>query len=545
MKHLFWIFLLILSYFIVETLRPVLIPPNLSLFKIPLINVIWAALGLLALIGYILVFIMRRKEIRDARLILKTGTNHQEKLTNYFNAISKQRDIWKKRASYYYEQLLSILKFLIPRDARLIEIGCGTGDLLKAIPSKHCVGVDMSTGMLDKAREKYPDIPFEEMKAEELDSQKLGSDFDYVLMSDIVGHLSDVQGAFEESKKLMHENSRLIVTYFNYLWEPILRLMEKLYLKMPQARQNWLSGSDIKNLIELSDMEIVKKSTAFMMPFYIPVISAFFNKVLVRLPLFRHLGIIQYYVVRRKVLKPVDYSISIVVPARNEAGNIEDAVLRTPDMGKYTELIFVEGNSTDDTWDEIQRVYEKYKNTRRIKIMRQPGKGKGDAVRKGFQEASGDIVTILDADLTMPPEELPKFFNVLARGQADFANGCRLVYPMEDQAMRFFNVLGNKFFSMAFTWLLDQPIKDTLCGTKLLLKKDYEHIVANRSYFGDFDPFGDFDLIFGASKLNMKIVDVPITYKARTYGSTNINRWSHGWLLLKMVLFALRKIKFI
>lgn len=215
-------------------------------------------------------------------------------------------------------------------------------------------------------------------------------------------------------------------------------------------------------------------------------------------------------------------------------------------MGKWDELIFVEGNSSDDTKKEIKRVIQKYQKERNLVLIDQGrGRGKGDAVRKGFAKARGDILMILDADLTMPPEELTKYYKIISSGIGEFVMGSRLVYPMENQAMRFLNIIGNKFFSLVFSFLLDQKIKDTLCGTKVLFKKHYEQIVKNRSYFGDFDPFGDFDLIFGAAKLNLKIVEVPIRYKARTYGETNISRFKHGFLLLKMVIFASRKIKFV
>jgi glycosyltransferase involved in cell wall biosynthesis len=232
----------------------------------------------------------------------------------------------------------------------------------------------------------------------------------------------------------------------------------------------------------------------------------------------------------------------VIVPARNEAGNIEAAVTRTPEMGAGTELIFVEGNSTDDTWEKIQELPAKFPD-RNIKILKQSGKGKGNAVREGFAVASGDILMILDADLTMPPEELPKFYEVLASGKADFANGVRLIYPMESEAMRFLNLCANKFFSFLFSWLLGQRVKDTLCGTKVLCRKEYDRIAANRAYFGDFDPFGDFDLLFGADKLNLRIMDVPIRYRDRTYGQTNIDRWRHGLLLFRMSWFCAKKIK--
>jgi SAM-dependent methyltransferase len=490
-------------------------------------------------------YFKRRHELKDTKNAFKNlRPNESEKLIEYLDIISEHRDNWAKRSKYYHDEILKILQFLIPSRASILEIGCGTGDLLYGLSRNKVKGIDISPGMIKKATQKYPQIPFEVMDAETLDPTRIDDRFDYIIMSDLIGYLTDVQKAFEECNKIMHDDSRIVINSYNYLWEPLLRWLEQLHLKMPQYRQNWLSMYDISNLAELSNMEVVKKGTAFLCPLKIPLFSWIFNKYLVRLPLIRHFGLIQYFVLKQMDLEPHEYSVSVVIPARNESGNIEQAILRTPEIGKYMEFVFVEGHSTDDTWQEINRVYEKYKETHRIKIMQQQGVGKGDAVRKGFQEASGEIVTILDADLTVSPEELPKFYNVISRRQADFANGCRLVYPIEKKAMRFLNVRGNKIFSILFTWLLDQPIKDTLCGTKMLLKSHYEKIAENRNYFGDFDPFGDYDLLFGASKLNLKIIEVPIRYKARTYGTTNIQRWSHGLLLVRMVFFALRKIKF-
>jgi glycosyltransferase involved in cell wall biosynthesis len=236
-------------------------------------------------------------------------------------------------------------------------------------------------------------------------------------------------------------------------------------------------------------------------------------------------------------------SVTIVVPARNERGNIENAIKRTPAFGTHQEFIFIEGNSSDNTYEEILRVQAAYPD-KDIKAMRQTGKGKGNAVREAFDAATGDILMILDADLTVPPEELPKFYDALRYNKGEFINGCRLVYPMEKNAMRFLNLLGNKFFGWFFSYLLGQRLKDTLCGTKVLYKKDYQTIVDNRSYFGNFDPFGDFDLLFGAAKQNLKITEVIIRYKDREYGSTQISRFRHGVLLFEMSFFAARKIKF-
>ena len=242
------------------------------------------------------------------------------------------------------------------------------------------------------------------------------------------------------------------------------------------------------------------------------------------------------------VREKTECSATILIPCKNEKGNIEAAIKRIPEFGKHQEVIFVEGHSTDGTQDEIKNVIKKYPE-KDIRLMIQDGQGKGDAVRKGFSAAKGDIFMILDADLTVPLEDLPKFYRAITEDQGEFINGCRLIYPMERQAMRFLNFLGNKFFSMMFTWILNQRFKDTLCGTKALSRTAYEKIQANRSYFGDFDPFGDYDLIFGAVKQNLKVVEVPIRYRERIYGTTNISRFRHGWLLLKMTLFSYKKFK--
>ena len=216
---------------------------------------------------------------------------------------------------------------------------------------------------------------------------------------------------------------------------------------------------------------------------------------------------------------------------------------RTPIFGSRQEFIFVEGGSRDGTYEEVERVMKKYPG-KDIKLFKQEGKGKGDAVRLGFGKASGDILMILDADLTVAPEELSKFYEAMRQNRAEFINGSRLVYPMEKVAMRFLNLVANKLFGVFFSWLLGQRFKDTLCGTKVIFKHDYEELAANRSYFGDFDPFGDFDLIFGATKLNLKIIELPIRYKERQYGTTQIQRFRHGLLLFRMCFFAMKKIKF-
>jgi SAM-dependent methyltransferase len=461
----------------------------------------------------------------------------------YFDSVAQEREKWRKRGAYYHEELEKYLRFIIPSNSSILEIGCGTGELLAALNPGRGLGIDISPRMVEVAGEKFPHLKFETGDLEDLHVEEK---FDYVVIVETIGHVDDIQSAFSELHKVSRPDTRIIIVYYNYLWEPVLKLAEAAGLRMKHLLQHWLPLDSLENLLYLNDFEVVKKGYRFLLPVYIPLVSPFFNKVLANIPFFWKLSLNEVIVARpiAKRKPSEEVSCSVIIPCRNERGNIEHAVKRTPDMGKHTELIFVEGHSHDGTLEECERVKAQYP-LKDIKVLVQDGKGKGDAVRTGFSHAKNDVLMILDADLTVPPEDLPKFFDAISRGKGEFINGSRLVYQMEKEAMRFLNLLGNKIFSRAFTYLLEQRIRDTLCGTKVMWREDYDKILACRGYFGDFDPFGDFDLLFGAAKLNLKFVEVPIRYRERTYGSPQISRFRHGVLLLKMTFFALKKIKFI
>jgi ubiquinone/menaquinone biosynthesis C-methylase UbiE len=467
-----------------------------------------------------------------------------EAIARYFDRQAPERDRWKRENRFYHEYIENLCRFHIHPGSTVLEIGSGTGDLLNALVPSRGVGIDISPRMVAIASRKYPHLTFQVGNAEDL---PLTEKFDYVVLSDVIGYFPDVQKAFTELRKVTHPRTRVIITYYNYFWEPILRWGEQFGKKMPQPEQNWLSQPDIENLLALADYECIRREYKLLLPKRIPLLSTLCNKVLANLPVFWKMSLVQLLIAREiGVPRPEEeFSCTVVVPCRNERENIEDAVRRIPRLGRHTEIIFVEGNSSDGTEAEIRRVIAAYPEKDIRLVPQGAGSGKGDAVRKGFAEATGDVLVILDADLTVPPEDLPKFFQAIASGKGEFINGSRLVYPMEKQAMRFLNALGNKFFSLAFTYLLEQRFKDTLCGTKALFRKDYERIAVGRNYFGEFDPFGDFDLIFGAAKLDLKIVEIPIRYRPRTYGTTQISRFRHGWLLFKMCAFAARKIKFV
>jgi 2-polyprenyl-3-methyl-5-hydroxy-6-metoxy-1,4-benzoquinol methylase len=464
----------------------------------------------------------------------------QQTILNYFENNANKRDKWKRRNQFYQKTIERQFAFIIPEGATVLELGCSTGDLLNAVKPGKGIGVDFSPTAIEIAKEKYPHLEFHLADAVDFAPE---IDIDYVIISDLLTSLWDLQAFFRKVRTYVKSRTKIIMSSYNYIWEPILNLGETLGLKAKQPLQNWLSIKDIENLLQLENFEIIKVERKLLLPKYIPVLNLIFNKFLANLPGLNSLDLIQFISVRPIDSDPKDFSVTVVVPARNEMGNMENVIRRTPQFGSHQEFIFIEGHSSDGTYEEILRVQKAYPEVD-IKVMIQTGKGKGNAVREAFNAATSDILMILDADLTTPPEDMPKFYEALRNNKGEFINGCRLVYPMEKEAMRFLNYLANKFFGWFFSYLLGQRLKDTLCGTKVLFKTDYQKIIANRSYFGDFDPFGDFDLLFGAAKLNLKITEVIVHYRDREYGSTQISRFSHGWLLIKMSIFAARKMKF-
>jgi len=460
--------------------------------------------------------------------------------------------------------LASALGRLIPPEASVLEAGCGNASLLAALPQAHKAGFDFLPEVVERARAEQPGLQLFVDDATTAPSPA-SPGFDAVVCDRLLHSVLDIRALLTNLKARVNQGGRIYLTAFSYFWEIPARLAELAGWKRPAPTANWLSDSDLQNLFRITGLEVVRYEDRMLLPLDVPGLSTLLNRYVGRLPGLQPLSLYRIYVLRKVAEAPAALtaarpgstpadgsftsttapSVSVVVPTRNEAGNVQAALDRTPVMGAFTELIFVEGGSTDGTWETIQQAMTAYRGPLRLSAYQQTGKGKGDAVRLGFEKAHGDLLMILDADLTVPPEDLPPFYDVAVSGQADYVQCTRLVYPMEPGAMRFFNKLGNVAFSRLFTYLLQQPIKDTLCGTKVIWRTDWDRLVRNRGYFGDFDPFGDFDLIFGVSRLNLKIAEIPVRYRDRVYGETNIQRWKHGLLLLRMSALAARKLKFV
>ena len=481
-----------------------------------------------------------------------------QRLQGYFDAFAPQRDRWRKQNIGYHLELERIARYHVVPGSRVIEIGCGAGDLLAAVAPSVGVGIDLSPEMIRCAREKYPQFRFESIAAEKADWK--GETFDYIILSDLLPFTFDILTLFEQLRPLCHARTRLIINMHSRLWQPILSLAEWLGMKYRQPVLNWVTTEDVTNLLRLAGFDVIQTDSRVLLPKRFPLLYRFCNSVLAPFRPFKWFCVSNWIVARLPMpvvrasapardencagaeAHTTGLTVSVICPCRNEAGNIPHIVERLPKMGSRMELIFVEGNSKDDTYEACLKAKAAHPDMD-ITVYKQPGRGKKDAVWIGFEKAKGDVLMVLDADISVAPEDLPKFFNTIATGGAEFVNGSRLVYPMEDKAMRFLNLLGNKFFSMAFSYLIGQHVKDTLCGTKVMLRSDYERLARGRAYFGNFDPFGDFDLLFGASKLGLKIVDQPVRYHERIYGETQISRFRHGWMLLKMCGLGLLRLK--
>jgi GT2 family glycosyltransferase len=423
---------------------------------------------------------------------------------------------------YFYNSLASYLSLYVRPENTVVEIAPRSEGLGARFANYRAVS---SVAALKKAQQPTPD---------------------YLLLNGTIHYERDIQGMLDQLRELLEGSERVLFVYYSMLWKPLARFASKIGLRSRTPEQNWIAHEDLGNFCYLAGLEIIRRDLKLLCPVPIPFLANFLNRYLAPLPFFRLFTMLNIVIARPLKSKlEARPSVSVIVPARNESGNIDDILVRCPIMGPQDEIIFVEGNSTDDTWERIQQAESSYKGAHRLILAQQKGKGKGDAVRQGFELATKEILMILDADLTTPPEELPKFYNAIAANKAEFVNGSRLVYPMEKEAMRFFNIVANKFFAAAFSFVLGQRFKDTLCGTKVLSRTHYKRLAAASEFFGDFDPFGDFDLLFGAARMGLKIVEIPVHYHERTYGTTNIQRWRHGWILLRMLVFAARRMKFL
>jgi hypothetical protein len=463
-----------------------------------------------------------------------------EEIRAHYDRLSSTRTDYIRNNSYYYEQIFRLLRLLIPRRKRVLQVGCLTPDFLNAVEPAFGVGIDSSTKLIEVCRERFPHLEFRVH-----DNHQFAGDetFDYVHICDLNDQVDPI-AALRALRPAMNEQTRVLIQNYNHLWEPIISATQRLGAKFPLPLQNWLSGADIASILTLCDFELLDVHDTVLMPKKLPLLSGLANSFFARLPGFHRLNLTNIIVARpRPVPKPPAYSVSVIVPCRNEVGNVAAAVNRIPELGSHTEIIFCDDKSTDGTADEVRRL-QKFHPERDIKLYEGPAINKALNVRTGFDRAEGDILMILDADLTTMPEELTYFYEAIASGKAEFVNGSRMIFPMEGMAMRTLNILGNRFFSTAFSFLLGRRFSDTLCGTKVLWRRDWSAIRGLAGTWGVDDQWGDYDLLFGAAKLHLKILDLPVHYQERFSGETKMaRRFRNGLIMLRMCWAAFLKFK--
>jgi len=466
-------------------------------------------------------------------------------IKEFYNDLAQKRDFWFNKNRFYHKEMLSYYKFFIPPNSSVLELGCGTGEIVGSLSSSHGVGVDLSDGMIDLAKEKHPNIKFVCSDVEDFGESRT---FDYILLAGTLGSVKNIQGLLQKLLSMSTSDTRIIISHYNELWGPLLRFAEKIGLKMPEFFYNWLSIDDIENFLNISGYEIIRKDFRIIFPFGIPLIAGFLNKIIARFPIIRRLTL-THCIIARPVKTPENVpqlKTSVILTCRDEEKNIEGLVESIPQMGAHTEIIFVEGHSKDNTIGKIKEMIEKYPN-KDIKLLKQKGIGQGDAFRMGFDQAQGDFLCWLEADLTIDPQEIKMFWDAYLSGKGEYINGTRFIYKMERKSMPLFNFIGNRLFGYVLTAILKQRFTDTLCGFKAISKRNYIRVRDNINEFGEFDPFGDFQLIFGSVKSGLKVVEIPVHYRPRqygeskAYGKTFLSFLKHACLLLRMSFIAFVK----
>ena len=456
------------------------------------------------------------------------------------NKTAALRERWIEANRYFYDRVKKLLSFIVEPGKTVLEIRSLTGDMLAAVQPSRGVGVEIGEVMVGIAKARHGDLEFVQCDPEDLN---LGEKFDYIIFNHVFDTV-DVLKVLERIRSHCAAEACLIIVNYNQLWQPVLELASKIGLRSRFVEPNWLSENDIRGFLKLSGFRPVHKHRLLLCPKWVPGVSWFLNEVAGRLPAVRRLCMMQVMVARPMgpAANAGEVNVSVVVPCRNEKGNIQPAVERIPEMGRETEIIFCDDKSTDGTADEVRRMQKEYP-WKNIRLVNGPGIGKAENVWTGFRAATSDIVMILDADLSVMPEELPLFFKALVEGRGDVVNGSRLVYPMQKRAMKFANMIGNKLFGLAFSFLLDQRIKDTLCGTKGLWREDWVRLERNLGSWGIKDVWGDYELLFGASRLQLEIIEIPVHYQERIHGVTKMTKvFANGWRMLGICWHAWRRL---
>jgi len=464
----------------------------------------------------------------------RSGPPSRNALVDYFNSIAPEWDMWRSRNRFYHEYIKDLVGGAVVPDASVLDIGCGTGDVLNFVGPRTGVGLNVADRLTRLARQKYPNLQFHTVDA---DAVSLSDGFrpEYVISVNLLDHTYDVFELLASVRECVTERTLIVITTSNPLWAPLLWLASRIGRRSRESTRNFITNRDISSILRVLGFDVVEAALALPVPVRIPLLSSVLNAALPDLPVLRYASSTQYVAARPRIPRE-PLSVSVVVPCFNEEGNVRACAERVPDMGAATEIIFVDDGSADGTRAAVLAAMEEDPRVRLIAYN--ANHGKANAVRAGFDAAQNDVLMILDADMTVAPEDLPKFLAPLQGGTAEFVNGTRLVYPIEGHAMPTVNFVGNKAFCLLISWVLRQRVSDTLCGTKALLRRDYRSMPLSGS-----DRWGDFDLLFGAARQKLRILEIPIHYRERAAGESKMNVRRDGPRFLRASLAGWRMLR--
>ncbi len=369
------------------------------------------------------------------------------------------------------------------------------------------------------------------------------SDCDTVVISDIEHQLNPAKNLLNLSR-IVGDNTKIILLSKNMVWMILIKIL-KLFFSFSPKKNNFLPSSYLDNLYSSCNLELIRQEKIIALPINIPFLTKIINRIF-RLPLLNFFCMSNIAILKKKIKNSSnhkDLKISFIIPCKNEQDNIKVFEQKINENTEPDEYLFGDDNSSDKTSDEIDKLIEKLSDKKIIKYNG-PGICKSENVYKGIDLSSGDIIVIYDADHTVSFEDIKFSVSIMKKTNVDFINCTRMIYPQKDGAMKFANFIGNTIFASLFSLLFKKKITDTLCGTKIFYKKDWEKIKENTSQWGMKDLWGDFDLLIGAYKNNLKITEVPVTYYERRENETKMTSLISNTLrMFFIVIYSYYKLR--
>ncbi len=439
--------------------------------------------------------------------------------------VLKKRNLMKFiNSKTFYKRHMNEIMSLIPEEKSALSLVNSKSSFRNHPSSLETILVDPEVGL------NIESIAFKNKK------------YKTIILTDLFEVSTDILELLSMVNKLLGKDGIIVICSINQKWNRILNLFERLNLKDGNQKRLFINSTIVLNIAKVTGLEFVTQRNKQIFPFRMLGLGSLINNILEILFFPFSFGIRIYSILNQqeKFNEEKKYSKSIIIPAKNEEKNLKPLLNQIPELEEDHEIILAIGDSEDKTYEVAKEIKEARCWPFEVKVIKQTGKGKANAVWEAVEEASKEVIIILDADISVNPETIVQFNSVIDTGKASFVNGTRLIYGMESGAMRIVNNLGNRIFQYIVSIIIGQKITDSLCGTKVFFRKDFNKIKLWKELVQMKDPFGDFDMIFTAGYFGLKILEIPVRYQARVYGVTQIKRFRDGY---KLIIYLLNSIK--